>query len=192
MDKLASEVLDFWFGPAGSPERGSTRAVWFRKNDAFDAGIRARFGAAVEAALGGAFGAWDAAPEGTLARVLLLDQFTRNIFRDTPRAFAGDALALAAAAAAVAQGQDRALDAAGRWFLYLPFEHAEDVGVQHRSLELFGALAQETGDDAPLEWARKHADVVFRFGRYPHRNEVLGRPSTPEEIAFLAEPGSRF
>ena len=129
---------------------------------------------------------------GALARVLVLDQFTRNVFRDTPQAFAGDERALATADDAVARGLDRELDGRGRWFLYMPFEHAESVAMQHRSLELFAALAQETGDPAPLEWARKHADVVFRFGRYPHRNEILGRPSTPEEVAFLAEPGSRF
>ncbi len=179
-------------GPVGSPERGRTREVWFRKDPAFDESIRARFGDAVEAALGGAYGEWDATPEGTLARVLLLDQFTRNIHRDTPRAFAGDARALAAAESAVARGYDRALDPFGRWFLYLPFEHAEDAAMQHRSLALFGALAQATGDTAPLDWARKHADVIFRFGRYPHRNAILGRASTPEEVAFLAQPGSRF
>ncbi len=124
--------------------------------------------------------------------MLLLDQFTRNVFRDTPRAFAGDARALAIADTAIVRGFDRALDPFGRWFLYLPFEHAEDADVQRRSLALFGALAQETGDASPLEWAQKHADVIFRFGRYPHRNAILGRASTPEEEAFLALPGSRF
>ena len=192
MDTDPRDVVDFWFGAEGSPERGRARAVWFRKDPAFDDAIRARFGGAVEAALAGAFAAWDATPEGALARVLLLDQFTRNIFRDTPRAFAGDAQALAAAQAAVARGFDRALDPLQRWFLYLPYEHAEDVAVQRQSLALFEALTRETGDGEPLEWARRHADVIFRFGRYPHRNEVLGRVSTPEEVAFLREPGSRF
>ncbi len=192
MDTLASQVLDFWFGAESSPERGRAREVWFRKDRAFDESIRARFGAAVEAALAGAYGEWDATPEGTLARVLLLDQFTRNLYRDTPRAFAGDAGALAAAETAVARGFDRALDPFGRWFLYLPFEHAEDAGMQHRSLALYGELAQATGDATPLDWARKHADVILRFGRYPHRNAILGRASTPEEVEFLAQPGSRF
>ena len=192
MDANPRDVVDFWFGAEGSPERGRPRPEWFRKDSAFDAAIRARFGDAVEAALAGAFADWDAAPDRALARVLLLDQFTRNIFRDTPRAFAGDAQALVAAEAAVARGFDRALDPLQRWFLYLPYEHAEDAAMQRRSLALFEALARETGNAEPLEWARRHADVIFRFGRYPHRNEVLGRASTPEEVAFLREPGSRF
>ena len=192
MDANPRDVVDFWFGAEGSPERGRPRPEWFRKDPAFDAAIRARFGDAVEAALAGAFADWDAAPDRALARVLLLDQFTRNIFRDTPRAFAGDAQALVVAEAAVARGFDRALDPLQRWFLYLPYEHAEDAAMQRRSLALFEALARETGNAEPLEWARKHAEVIFRFGRYPHRNEVLGRASTPEEVAFLREPGSRF
>ncbi|MFO1315913.1 MAG: DUF924 family protein [Burkholderiales bacterium] len=186
------DVVDFWFGAPGSPERGLARDVWFRKDPAFDDTIRARFGVAIAQALQGAFVEWDSTPDGALARIVLLDQFSRNVFRDTPRAFAGDALALAAADAAVARGFDRALDTVQRGFVYLPFEHAEDAAMQHRSLALFGALARETGDDSLLQWARRHADVIFRFGRYPHRNEILGRTSTPEEIAFLREPGSRF
>ena len=192
MDAIAQDVLDFWFGAPGLPERGRKRDVWFRKDAAFDDAIRARFGTAVATAIAGDFADWDANAEGTLAHVLLLDQFTRNVFRDTPRAFAGDAQALAVADAAIARGFDRALDPFGRWFLYLPFEHAEDADMQRRSLALFGELARETGDPIPLEWAQKHADVIFRFGRYPHRNAILGRASTPEEAAFLALPDSRF
>ena len=143
-------------------------------------------------ALAGGFGAWCTSPQGSLARVLLLDQFTRNMFRDTPRAFAGDARALATAQQALERAQDRELAGHGRWFLYLPFEHAEDAAMQRRSVELFAQLSADMGDDAPLQWAQKHADVIARFGRYPHRNEILGRVSTPEELAFLAEPGSRF
>ena len=192
MDALANAVLDFWFGAPGSPEHGQSRAVWFRKDPAFDEEIRARFGGAVESALAGSFADWSASARGALALVILLDQFTRNIFRDTPRAFAGDARALATAQDAVARGLDRELALHERWFLYMPFEHAEDAAVQGRSLELFGALARELNDDGALEWARKHADVVFRFGRYPHRNAILGRASTPEEEAFLRGPGSSF
>ncbi len=124
--------------------------------------------------------------------MILLDQFTRNIFRDTPRAFEGDALARPVAAAVVDAGQDRALDRYERQFLYLPFEHSESMADQVRSIELFSALAQATGDDSLLPWATRHADIVRRFGRFPHRNEILGRASTSEEIAFLKEPGSRF
>src|SRR5664279_3667094 len=164
MNPLAMAVVDFWFGPPGTAERGSARPVWFRKDPAFDEDIRGRFGAAVRIALAGGYGDWCADAHGTLARVLLLDQFTRNIFRDTPRAFAGDARALATAEDALARGLDCQLDAFGRWFLFMPFEHAEDAAAQHRSLVLFGALAKEIGDDEPLQWAQKHAEVIFRFG----------------------------
>lgn len=192
MDTTARDVLDFWFGAQGSPERGRARDVWFRKDPAFDDAIRQRFGETVAIALAGGHGEWCATAHGALARVILLDQFTRNIFRDTPRAFAGDARALATAEDALVRGFDRELSVHERWFLYMPFEHAEDAAAQHRSLALFGALSRETGDDGALEWARKHAEIVFRFGRYPHRNAILGRASTPEEEAFLREPGSRF
>ena len=192
LDPLADAILDFWFGPRHSPVRNTARDVWFRKDAAFDAEIRIRFGDATAIALAGGYGEWCAAPEGALARVLLLDQFTRNIHRDTPVSFAGDARALATAQDTVDRGLDHALDPHGRWFLYLPFEHAEDHAAQQRSLALFGALAEETGLAAPLEWAKKHAEVVARFGRYPHRNSILGRTSTPEELAFLDQPGSRF
>lgn len=192
MDDTAKAVLAFWFGAPGSPARGKARTEWFRKDPAFDDDIRRRFGDAVAIALAGGYGEWCASAEGALARILLLDQFTRNIFRGTPRAFAGDARALATAEDAVGRGFDRELSTLERWFVYLPFEHAESVEVQHRSLELFGALAKASGDDDPLVWARKHAEVIFRFGRYPHRNAILGRASTPEEEAFLREPGSSF
>jgi len=185
---LPADVHAFWFG---APPL-ATRDVWFRKDATFDATIKARFGTAIAAALAGAFGEWTATPRGALARVLLLDQFTRNAFRDTPAAFAGDARALATAEDALASGHDRALLPVERWFLYMPFEHAEDRGAQARSLALFSALAEETGLADPLEWAQRHAAVIERFGRYPHRNAFLGRESTPEELAFLATPGSGF
>jgi len=188
MHPLAAAIHEFWFGPLPHVARD----VWFRKDSAFDTTIRAHFGNAVEAALGGAYADWAAQPRGGLARILLLDQFTRNAFRDTPRAFAGDSAALATAKAVVANGGDRMLDRYERWFLYLPFEHSEDPAMQERSLVLFGALSAETGDRGPLEWAEKHAAVVLRFGRYPHRNAILGRASTPDEVAFLATPGSGF
>jgi len=192
MDPNARAVLDFWFGAPDTPEHGTARAVWFAKDAAFDDDIRRRFGETVASALAGDRREWCADARGTLAYVILLDQFTRNIFRDTPRAFAGDAHALAAAEAAVARGLDRELGGHERAFLYLPFEHAESEAMQRRSLELFTALARDTGDAGPLEWAQKHAEIIFRFGRYPHRNEILGRASTPEEAAFLTQPGSRF
>jgi uncharacterized protein (DUF924 family) len=188
MTPLARDILDFWFGPLPH----AARAEWFRKDPAFDATIRTRFGDAIEAALGGAYCDWRGNPHGALAHVLLLDQFTRNAYRDTPRAFAGDPEALGTAISIVDAGLDRGFDAHERWFLYMPFEHAEDPAMQQRSIALFTRLKDETGDAALLEWAEKHAAIVRRFGRYPHRNAILGRASTPDEIAFLQEPGSRF
>jgi uncharacterized protein (DUF924 family) len=183
------EILDFWFLPAGD-----YRAEWFRKDDAFDAAIRERFGAAVDAALAGTAPA--AAGDGEmLARILLLDQFTRNIFRGTPRAFAGDAQALALATQLVSSGRDKNLDPWQRWFAYLPFEHAESLLEQERSVALFAALAREAqlpAFDSALDYAVRHREVIVRFGRFPHRNALLGRASTAEESAFLAQPGSSF
>lgn len=188
------DVLDFWFGAPGSPEGGQSRREWFVKRAAFDDAIRTRFGAAIDAAVEGGLRDWDAAgPHGVLARILLLDQFTRNVYRDTPAAFAGDARALAAACALVDAGADRALLPLQRAFVYMPFEHAEDAAMQARAVALFAALAaEEQGVADMLDYARKHQAVIARFGRFPHRNAILGRASTPDEIDFLRQPGSRF
>lgn len=188
---MQDEILDFWFGSRDSGAFGESRDLWFRKDDAVDRLIRERFGRAVETALAGGFSDW-VAPRHTLARVLLLDQFTRNIFRETPRAFAGDTLALDVSRTSVDSGGDRTLAPVERWFLYMPFVHAEDRLAQERSLELFTKLRDETGLGDPLVWAERHAAVIRRFGRFPHRNAFLGRASTAEEIAFLATPGSGF
>lgn len=188
---MQEEILEFWFGRPGTAEHGSSRSSWFRKDPAFDAEIWARFGVAIETALAGGFADWGS-PRGALARILLLDQFTRNCFRDTPRAFAGDAPALAAAEDVVARGDDLALAPLERWFVYLPFVHAESPHAQEQSLTLFRRLRDETGLAEPLPWAERHAAVVRLFGRFPHRNAILDRASTPEEVAFLAAPGSRF
>jgi uncharacterized protein (DUF924 family) len=193
MDDTARAILDFWFGAPGTPGCGATRTEWFRKDGNFDAEIARRFGPVIEQALAGGLLEWDAAPEPALARILLLDQFTRNVFRDTPRAFAGDALALAAAQQMVATGSDAALLPVQRAFVYLPFEHAEDLAMQDESVRLFSALAHqapELGD--MLDYAHRHRAVIARFGRFAHRNAILGRASTAEEGAFLQEPGSAF
>lgn len=181
------DVLDFWFGPAPL----ASRDVWFRKDAAFDAEVQTRFGALIEQALEGGIDRWALQPTGALAAIVVLDQFTRNAFRGTPRAFAGDARALALARRLTYRGGDRALPPLQRWFVYMPFEHAEDLVDQYESVRLFRALA-EAGLADPLAWAEKHLDVVRRFGRFPHRNAVLGRASTPEELEFLAQPGSSF
>jgi len=189
---MQDAVIDFWFGPAGSEEHGKERKEWFRKDPAFDALIRQRFAKDVERALAGEYDYWAATPRGALARILILDQFTRNAFRDTPEAFAGDALAIDAASTAIGRGQDAELMPVERWFVYLPYAHAESAQAQARSVELFTRLRDETGLGDPLIWARRHASVIALFGRFPHRNSILRRPSTAEEIAFLAAPGSRF
>lgn len=185
----ARVVLDFWFG-----RDDQARPEWFRKDPAFDALIRERFGALIDAALGGALDDWAGrSPQAALARILVLDQFTRNAFRDSARAFAGDARALLAARDLVARGFDRQLTRRQRGFAYLPFEHAEDRAAQQESMRHFAALvADHPGLADLLAWARKHQEIVERFGRYPHRNALLGRADTAEEAAFLQQPGSRF
>jgi uncharacterized protein (DUF924 family) len=185
-----AEVLAFWFG---EPATRTPRREWFQKDAGFDAAIRTRFGALLEAALADGLRHWRATPQAALARIVLLDQFTRNAFRDTPRAFAGDALALADAQALVAHGDDLALPPLMRWFAYLPYEHSESLAVQRESMRVFDALASAHPALADArEWAQRHFVIVQRFGRYPHRNAVLGRTSTAEEEAFLREPGSSF
>jgi uncharacterized protein (DUF924 family) len=192
----AQDVLDFWFGPAHDPDHLQTRAQWFRKDEAFDASILQRFGTLIEKALVGGIDSWGAPPLAALpalARVIVLDQFTRNAFRNSARAFAGDEMALQTARAIVASGLDRQLSGVQRQFVYLPFEHAEDLAHQRTSVQLFEQLGR---DEPPLagllEWARRHHDIVERFGRFPHRNVLLGRPSSAEEIEFLQQPGSSF
>jgi uncharacterized protein (DUF924 family) len=187
-------VLDFWFLPPSDPAHGTTRTVWFKKDAAFDATIGERFGDLVEHAVAGGLKDWDASgPRGVLARILVLDQFTRNTGRDTPAAFAGDALALAAARELVDSGAHLALAPNERWFAYMPFEHAEDAQMQETSVQLFTALAEaHPGFEGVLDYAHRHRGVIARFGRFPHRNAILGRASTPEEEAYLAQPGSGF
>jgi uncharacterized protein (DUF924 family) len=189
----AQGVLDFWFAKPGEPGYGEFRSLWFVKSDETDRLIAERFATLIDAGLNGKLGAWAQTPAGTLAAIVLLDQFTRNAFRDTPRAFAGDDQALRWARELVAQGGDAALPPVQRAFVYLPFEHSESLALQDECVRLFTALAAEAPALATmLDYAHRHREVIRRFGRFPHRNEVLGRPSTAEEAAFLQEPGSRF
>ncbi|MEZ5616877.1 MAG: DUF924 family protein [Rhodocyclaceae bacterium] len=188
-----ADVLEFWFGAPGSAEHGSLRKCWFEKDPAFDADIRRRFLVLVDEAAAGRLDDWADRPEGLLALIVLLDQFPRNLFRNAPRAFATDAQALALAQQALAQGVDAQLMPVARAFIYLPFEHSEDLAMQDRAVALFAALAQHGEAFASyLDYAERHRDVIRRFGRFPHRNAILGRASTPEEIAFLARPGAGF
>ena len=189
----ARAVLDFWFGDPTSSTYGSNRVEWFRKDPAFDASIRDRFGALIERGLRGELEAWAATPPGALAQVIVLDQFTRNVFRDTPRAFAGDARALNAARAMVGSRQDEELPTFQRAFVYLPFEHAEGIEMQDEAVRLYARLVALDAEQASgLDYAERHRAIIERFRRFPHRNRILGRQSTPEEIEFLKTPGSGF
>jgi uncharacterized protein (DUF924 family) len=193
-------VLAFWFGPPGSAGEiaGRQRTLWFGKSSANDQAVIERFAATLTAATAGQLNHWAHTPRGRLALVIVLDQFPHHIHRDRPLAFATDPQALALSLAALAAGEDRQLAPIERVFLYLPLEHAESLDLQDRSVLLYEQLAQEAGNDERalfdnfLDYARKHRDVVARFGRFPHRNAILGRISTPDELEFLKQPGSRF
>jgi len=192
-------VLRFWFGEMGGPERiGDRIRFWFQGGEPVDRAVQAEFGHDVERAAAGELDHWRETPRGFLALVILLDQFSRNIYRDTPGAFANDARARELCLEGLQRGVDRTLGPFERAFFYLPLEHAEDVDLQNRSVQCFQRLLDEVGPDQKetfrsfLNYAIQHRDVVKRFGRFPHRNEILGRASTAEEIEFLKEPGSSF
>lgn len=172
--KTAQDVLDFWFSPDMEPH-------WFAKSDAIDARIRDQFAATYEAAHRRELDHWAETPDGALALIVVLDQFPRNIFRGTGRAFESNDIALDHARAAVDAGFDQNLDTRQRAFLYLPFEHSEDLPDQTRSVELFEAL----GDPGYLDYAVQHRDIIQKFGRFPHRNAALDRQNTPDEDEFL-------
>ena len=185
----ARDVLDFWF--QGDPTAWRTDP-WFKKNDEFDAAIRSRFTLALQAAQDGVLDRWTDTHEGMLALILVLDQFARNIHRGSYLAFAGDAHARRIARAALEAGADKTLTPVQRVFVYLPFEHSEAIADQRLSVRLFAGLAGPPWAASVLDYAKRHRDVIRRFGRFPHRNAALGRISTPEEEAYLAEPGSGF
>jgi uncharacterized protein (DUF924 family) len=180
------DVLDFWF--AGDSTQ--YRAAWFEQDVKFDAEC-ARFTDALRAARSGAFDHWAETARGVLALIVLLDQFSRNLHRGRPDSFAADAQARALARDAVARGFDRMLHPVERSFVYLPFEHSEDLADQDESVRLFEAMRLPLGDST-VEYAYRHRDLIRRFGRFPHRNAVLGRASTPEELRYLAVPGTGF
>jgi uncharacterized protein (DUF924 family) len=185
-----TEVLLFWFGPAA--EWGKPHKRWFTKSDAFDREVRERFLPLHEEAAAGRLSHLRESAADCLALILLLDQFPRNMFRGTPRAFATDPLALETARHAVDRGFDRGLLPVERLFVYLPFEHAETLAHQERSCELTKALDAYPETNDVYRYALAHRDIIRRFGRFPHRNAILGRTSTPEELEFLKEPGSSF
>jgi uncharacterized protein (DUF924 family) len=177
-------VLAFWLGPSGAPDEPPER--WFKKDPALDDAIRERFAAAVDAALDGRFDDQATDARTALALAILLDQFPRNLFRGQARAFAGDARARALAARAVDAGWDKALAPGARILFYLPFEHSEALADQDRAVALFASLPAAPWSEKAVRYAEAHRDVIRRFGRFPHRNQALGRESTPEELAYLA------
>jgi uncharacterized protein (DUF924 family) len=186
-------ILDFWFGATGSVERGHSRAIWFKKDAAFDALLRERFGALHAQAAAGQLSVWgDGDAESRLALIVVLDQFSRNLHRGDPASFASDGAALRLAKDMVADGEDAALLPVMRSFVYLPFEHSEQLPDQDEAVRLFTLLETEPATKGLAEWAHKHREIIVRFGRFPHRNAILGRASTPAEMAFLAQPGSSF
>ncbi len=186
----AEEVLNFWFGREGEPGYGEFREAWFRKDPEFDREIRDRFEALYEAGAAGDLDDWKAEARSCLALVILLDQFPRNMFRGDPKSYATDRKAQETAEYAVDHALDRELPEFQRTFLYMPFMHSEDLEHQRRSVELFRRLGGSGSDST--SYAARHMEIIERFGRFPHRNEVLGRQTTPEEAEFLTQPGSSF
>jgi uncharacterized protein (DUF924 family) len=188
----ANEVLEFWFSDRARP-------LWFEKDASFDADIRSRFDSVIAEAATGVLDRWLSSSDGALALTVVLDQFPRNIHRGSPRAFEYDARARAVADTAIRGGLDLAQSLERRMFCYLPFEHSELLADQERSVELFSRWAEDHGDgplrvdaDDQMTYVRRHHEIIRRFGRFPHRNAVLGRSSTPAELAFLDEPSSSF
>ena len=177
----STDILHFWFTELNPKQH-------YAKDAGLDEAIRTRFGATLEAAARCELFGWRATPEGRLAEVLVLDQFSRNVFRDTARAFAQDALALALAQELVASGHDRSLPLAQRSFAYMPYMHSESALVHTQAVALFS----QPGMEDTLRFELRHKDIIDRFGRYPHRNVLFGGTSTAEELAFLSEPGSAF
>ena len=172
-----SDVLAFW--------RSAGDERWYKRDEAFDASVRERFLALWQKAVAGELSSWETTDDGALALVILLDQFPRNMFRGDPKAFSSDAQALEVAHRALARGADKRIEAPLLQFLYLPLMHSEDLADQSRCVDLF----RTTADTENLRYAEEHADIIRRFGRFPHRNRVLGRTTTPEEQAFLDEGG---
>ncbi|MGI2907906.1 DUF924 family protein [Tolypothrix sp. VBCCA 56010] len=188
----AKPILEFWFGHPDEPNYGKPRKTWFNKTPEFDEELRTRFGTDYQKAAAGHLDDWIDLPETCLALILLLDQFPRCIFRDTPEAFATDWEALSAAQQAIALGYDRHFLPVQRWFIYLPFEHSENLDHQHQSVKLFQQLSHDPDSAEAIEYAYRHLEIIERFGRFPHRNAILGRISSLEEEEFLQQPGSGF
>ncbi|OKH19239.1 DUF924 family protein [[Limnothrix rosea] IAM M-220] len=185
-------VNDFWFGKSDSEIYGTSRKEWFIKNPAFDDQVRETLDVFYQQAKSGTLDDWRKFPLGCVALMVLLDQVPRNLFRGSPQAFATDEKALEIAKQAIAANFDKELLVVQRLFLYLPFEHSENIEEQRRSLELFAQLKDNPISESYIDYAQKHFDVIEQFGRFPHRNKILERESTAAELEFLSQPGSSF
>jgi uncharacterized protein (DUF924 family) len=186
------QILNFWFGQPSDVNYGKSRQIWFSKQPEFDLEVTNQFLSDYTQAASGELDEWRHSSDSSLALILLLDQFPRHMFRDTPQAFATDWQALSIAQYAVAQNYDTQLSPVQRWFIYLPFEHSENLDHQRRSVELFAQLREDPDSTDTINYAVRHMEVISRFGRFPHRNIILGRPSTPAEEEFLQQSGSTF
>ncbi|HLO83490.1 MAG TPA: DUF924 family protein [Nostocaceae cyanobacterium] len=188
----ATTILEFWFGYPDAPDYGKPRQFWFNKSPKFDQEIRVKFLEDYQKAAAGQLDDWINTPQTCLALILLLDQFPRNLFRDTPQAFATDWEAVSAAKHAVAQGYDQQLLPVQRWFIYLPLEHSENLEDQRQCVKLFQQLGDDPVSAEVIQYALRHKEIIEKFGRFPHRNKILGRKSTVYEEEFLKQPGSSF
>ncbi|HAZ44539.1 MAG TPA: DUF924 domain-containing protein [Cyanobacteria bacterium UBA11369] len=186
------EILNFWFGNPDESSYGKPRQFWFASDPEFDIAVRSHFQTDYELAASGKLDEWKNSPQSCLALIILLDQIPRNIFRGEPKAFATDSQALSAAKHAVNRGFDRELLPVQRWFIYLPFEHSENLADQHQSVELWHGLSEYPDCADAINYAIQHLKIIERFGRFPHRNKILGRETTPEEAEFLKQPNSSF
>ena len=185
-------VIDFWFGQPEDPVYGKPQKFWFVKDHKFDLTCRSRFLETYQQAATGKLIQWQEQALSCLALIIVLDQFPRNMFRNSPKAFATDPQALKVSKYALSQNLDRQLLPVQRWFIYIPFEHSENLADQQTAVKLFETLRDDPHSQATIDYAYRHLQVIERFGRFPHRNQILGRESTPEEKEFLKQPGSKF
>ncbi|EAZ88645.1 DUF924 family protein [Crocosphaera chwakensis] len=186
------KILAFWFGKPEDKDYGKPRKFWFMKDDLIDQQIRSQFLSIYEQAVTEKLDEWKNTPFSCLALILVLDQLPRNMFRNSPQSFATDNHGLKIAQYAVSQHFDRQLLPVQRWFIYLPYEHSENLIHQQQAITLFSTLQDDPDSQSAIKFATRHYQIIKRFGRFPHRNKILGRISTPEEIDFLKKPGSSF
>lgn len=192
MTKKAQDILDFWFGKPDDSYYLKPRQEWFIKNEQFDLEIKSKFLTIHLQATRGELDNWQENCDSILALIIILDQFSRNIFRNQPEAFANDDKALELAQKAIDLKFDQQLEPVQSWFIYLPFEHSENIVHQRYCLELFSTLKDDLYSQSAIEYAQLHFDIIEKFGRFPHRNQILGRESTLEELDFLTKPSSSF